>query len=239
MQPVLIVRAEPAAGETAHGLEELGYRVVRFPLFEFRRTGVTIPEGEYCAVALTSNNAVRALRELGWKPGNPDLPVYCIGPRTEEAAREYGLTNVRSFHGERNQMVRAIREDHAGTKTPLLYPAAKDRAFDLSSVLAQDGIQTRLVEIYVMERTRPSRDAFLKALAEVENGAIFVHSRRTADYLAELINQSNVANLVSGIVFVCISKQASEPLSTIKVGKLLVADESNEKAMIALLAGEQ
>ena len=95
MLPVLILRPEPGAGETARRGAELGLTVITVPLFRVAPRPWTVPDpGQHDALLLTSANAVRhagsGLAALA------ALPAYAVGAATARAAEAAGLPIART-----------------------------------------------------------------------------------------------------------------------------------------------
>lgn len=103
---ILVIRPEPGASATAARAEALGLEVVKAPLFEARAMAWEKPEGRFDAVAMTSAQAAR----LGG-PGLAALralPLWAVGARTAEAAREAGFLHVHVAGGDAEQLFAAM-----------------------------------------------------------------------------------------------------------------------------------
>lgn len=90
MIPLLILRPQPGANETARRAAAHGLRCVVHPLFVIRPVAFTIPDlGAFDVLVLTSANAVREARrdiaELA------TLPLAVVGRETARAAEAAGL----------------------------------------------------------------------------------------------------------------------------------------------------
>ena len=75
-------------------------------------------------MAVTSANALRALDRQGATATYCHLPLYAVGDRTAEVARELGFTRVRSAGGDFGDLVDLLV--HSGIGGPILYPAPRD-----------------------------------------------------------------------------------------------------------------
>ncbi len=89
---VLVTRPLHRAKETAAKLQALGHDAETWPLMETAPCPWALPTGDFDALALTSAEAPR-LAGAGLA-GFADLPAYCVGGRTAEAARAAGLRDV-------------------------------------------------------------------------------------------------------------------------------------------------
>lgn len=94
MNPLLILRPQPGADETAARARALGLDAIVAPLFEVRALRWTPPPAtEFDAVMLTSANAAR--RAGAGLAGFLGLPCYAVGEATAAAAVDAGFTDVR------------------------------------------------------------------------------------------------------------------------------------------------
>lgn len=93
MKPLLVLRPEPGASATAAKAADLNLDVVVISLFEVRpRDWEPVAVSRYDAVFLTSANALKYA-------GNDmsallDLPAFCVGTATAQAATTAGFSNI-------------------------------------------------------------------------------------------------------------------------------------------------
>ena len=89
MRPIVVLRPEPGASETAARARQLGLDAIAIPLFRVEPLDWTVPDPSALdGLLLTSANAVRhSGRRLEELRG---LPVYAVGQATAAAARRAG-----------------------------------------------------------------------------------------------------------------------------------------------------
>ncbi|MEO5641035.1 MAG: uroporphyrinogen-III synthase, partial [Sphingomicrobium sp.] len=91
MRPLVLLRPEPGAGESAATAAALGLTVLREPLFELVRVPWRVPDAtQFDALLMTSANAA-----LLGGPGLErlhELPVHAVGSATAKAARAVGFS---------------------------------------------------------------------------------------------------------------------------------------------------
>ena len=88
---MLVTRPDPDASDTAARLGALGIEGVPCPLLVHETLAVGLPEPKgFAALAVTSANALRALDERGALTRYLELPVYAVGDRTADVARDLG-----------------------------------------------------------------------------------------------------------------------------------------------------
>ena len=93
MRPVIILRPEPGASETAARARKLGLQPRLCPLFEARPVSWDAPPPErFDALLMTSAQAAR----LGGSQlvRYQALPAYAVGSATAQAMAEHGFANV-------------------------------------------------------------------------------------------------------------------------------------------------
>jgi len=230
---VLVTRPQPDASRTAAYLEGLGYQVVVDPLlFVEPSPARDLPPGPFSALAVTSANAARIagatveLKELR------SLPLYAVGARTADAAREAGFENVEGADGEAAALARLIaRELPVGSR--VLHLAAEERAQDLGVLLAPAKIAVEVFALYRM-RAAESFGATAAAMSSGKLDAVMHFSPRSAATFVAIAERHGLAGSVRRLRHLCISQAAAAPLIAIGA-KVEVAAEPREDAMAALL----
>lgn len=93
MKPLLVLRPQPGADETAGRAVAQGLAPLVIPMFEVRAVPWSIdPTTPYDAVFITSSNGLKFIyNNLNLLEG---LPILCVGEATAEAARRAGLSDV-------------------------------------------------------------------------------------------------------------------------------------------------
>ena len=123
MRPILIVRPEPGASDTARRVRALGLDARCMPLFRIEPIAWAAPyAANFDALLITSANAVRhagaGLAALA------KLPCYCVGDATAAAARAAGLKVAETGNGEARALVDCMTS--CGHRK-LLWLTGKDR----------------------------------------------------------------------------------------------------------------
>ena len=143
-----------------------------------------ICRGGWGAVIVTSANAPAAIAGNPARAALINLPVFAVGRRSAEAAREAGFSDVSSAGGDLRDLVRTIVARRADAKAPLLYLAGEDRAADLVGELVMHGIAAEMRVVY-RAATAPFPSALIAALQGGEVDAVLHFSKRSAEnYLA-------------------------------------------------------
>lgn len=176
MRPVIILRPEPGASETAARARKMGLQPRLCPLFEARPVSWDAPPPErFDALLMTSAQAAR----LGGSQlvGYRALPTYAVGSATAQAMAEHGFANVVSGDQDGSAIAARIAADghrrllHLGGTTLAPIEAGQ--------------LSIERVAVYTIG-ARPQTQAQLDPL--LEPGAILlVHSPRAGANLAEMI----------------------------------------------------
>lgn len=230
---MLVTRPEPDASETAARLAALEIEPVLAPLLEFLPLTVRLPPpGGFAAMAVTSANALRALDRLGMTAGYRHLPVFSVGDRTAEAARQLGYASVTSAGGDFGALVELLA--HTGIGGPILYPAPREPTADLARSLAPFGILVITAEVYAMALAPLLDPLILGALDHGEIAAALFYSRRTAAHFVTLAEGRIGPRARRGLGVLCISEMVAEPLIDAHFVRVGLAEQSSERAMMGL-----
>jgi uroporphyrinogen-III synthase len=229
---VLVTRPMPDGERTAASLRARGYDVLAAPLMQVKPIAADLG-GDWSAVIISSANAVRALdaTQIGLLS---KLPLFAVGQRSAEAAREAGFTNVRSANGDADDLIRLVATSHADKAATYLYLAGEDRAADVEGELAKRGIKARTVIVY-QNVTQAYPPELVDALRNSEIGVVLHFSRRSAENYMNGAKTAGLEQVALAPTHFCLSAQVAEPLRAAGVGQIAVAPEPNEAALLAIL----
>ena len=181
---ILILRAGEDAERTARDVSARGHEPLVLPTETVRRLDAPPPPAtDVRAFAATSARAVPAL--ASHFTGDP-RPVFAVGARTGDAAREAGFADVRVAVGDAEALAQLIAASCPPAGGPILYAAGIPRTKTLETALQRTGIVFRVWEVYETRRRRPERAEVEVALAEGPPDAVLVLSAGQAEALAEL-----------------------------------------------------
>ena len=227
---IIVTRPQADGERTATVLEALGHDVLVAPLMRIEPVAVALA-GTWSAIVITSANALQAAAA----PELKSLPVFAIGSRTAEAARQAGFAVVSAANGDTKDLVRLIAARSAGAKAPLLYLAGEDRAGDLVAELATQGIRAQMKIVY-RAVAEPFPTVLAAALEAGDVDAVLHFSRRSAELFIQGAKASGVAGPAEDVRHLCLSAQVAEPLAG--ASRIAVAPRPEEAALIALLRAQ-
>ena len=230
----LVVTRPQADGErTAAALRAHGHEVLVAPLLRVEPAAADL-SGTWGAVIITSANAPLAIA------GNPAckilfrLPMFAVGRRSADAAREAGFTDVTSAGGDVRDLVRLIAERHADAAAPLLYLAGEDRAADLVGELVVHGIAAEMRVVY-RAVAAPFPPELIAALQAGEVDTVLHFSKRSAENYLAGAAKAGVAGEALAVRHICLSAQIAASLANAGAGRITIAPRPDEAALIASL----
>jgi uroporphyrinogen-III synthase len=227
---IVVTRPQADGERTATVLEALGHEVLVAPLMRIEPVAFALA-GTWSAIVITSANALQAAAA----PELKSLPVFAVGPRTAEAARQAGFAVVSAAKGDTKDLVRLIVARSAGAKAPLLYLAGEDRAGDLVAELATQGIRAQMKIVY-RAVAEPFPTVLAAALDAGDVDAVLHFSRRSAELFIQGAKASGVAGPAEDVRHLCLSAQVAEPLAG--ASRIAIAPRPEETALIALLRAQ-
>ncbi len=122
-----------------------------------------------------------------------------------------------------------------GAAAPLLYLAGSDRARDLGADLAPHGIAVRTVEIYRAHAAEELPAEIVAALRASDIDGVLHFSRRSCEIFVQCAERAGVVAAALRPIQFCISAQAAEPLARAGAGKIRIAVQPEEDALVALI----
>ena len=232
---VLVTRPEPGASATATALRAAGFDPVIASLSEI----TTLPVdgdthiGNVDAVAVTSANALRHApqRLLASLAG---LPLFAVGEATSAAATAAGFRDVVTGPGDAEGLAGLVR-DRMPVGSTVLYLCGKVRRPDFEQGLKSAGLTTPVLETY--DTRKPASDAAFLRIVEASSPflAVLLHSSEAARALSGIMSQRDVATVLTDALIVVISTRAAAPLRDVLAGRIRVAREPTDAAMISVL----
>jgi len=192
---VLIVRAQPGAGETAARAAALGLEPVVAPIFKVGAAPWDVPAERFDAVIFTSAQAPRL--GGGGLAAFTGLPCYAVGETTAAAARAAGFADVKVGTGDADALLDVMIADRVGRALHLC--GREHKALD-----GRGPAITRRV-VYTAQAIAPLPDAAVSAL---RGGALaLLHSPRGAAHFAQLVDAARIAR--AGVRIAAISPAAA------------------------------
>lgn len=235
MKRVLITRAQPAAHRTARNVKAAGFEPVEMPLFEVHDLGVALPDERFDGVIFTSSNAANVMAARHFKVGDRYSTAYCVGKRTAEAVRDLGFQSIVCADGDAARLAERICNVVSDRPLRLLYLAARDRSFDIGSVLAEAGIEMVEVMLYEVKPCHPDAQVLEDVRRWIRGGFVLGYSRQSALHTATVLWEDIGTPSDLKVSLVAISQSVAQTVLKYPWQDVYVAHEPNEKAMLERL----
>ena len=231
---VVVTRPQPQGERTASALAARGHDVWEVPLMRVEPVAADL-SGTWGAVVVTSANAPAAITGNPARTALLALPLFAVGHRSGDAAKEAGFRNVTSAGGDVRDLIQLLRERKADAAAPLLYLAGADRAADLVAALAGHNIAADMRVVY-RAVTAPFPDELVAALeAGGDVQAVLHFSRRSAENYVAGAQAAGVAEQAMTVRHYCLSAQVAEPLKAAGAARIAIAPRPDEAALIELV----
>jgi uroporphyrinogen-III synthase len=231
---LLVTRPDPQGEQTAGLLRAQGHEVIVTPLLHIETLNADLGVGPWTAIAVTSANAIRAISAHRRRGEILNLPMFVVGQRTAQEAREAGFVNGVSADGDAGDLA-ALISANLKAGSVLLYLAGEDRAGDLAAALAPAGISLRTVVVYRAVAAATLPDNVLGRLAAgTIDGVLHFSQRSAATFVAAAQAGKGWDNSLKCHHF-CLSMQVAEPLIRAGAKHIHVAASPDEAAVLDLV----
>lgn len=233
---IVLTRARENADRSAAALAARGYEVVIAPVLEIAPTGPALDAAGHDALIATSAHAF-----TGWGARLEDeradalaLPLYAVGGRTTQAARQAGFRNVRiAPEGDAASLVDLIRLT-APPGARLLHLAGRDR----KSVVEDELSAAFRLDVVTVYEARAVPALTPQAVAALRAGPCLVlhYSARSARLFLDLAAQAGLDPCRAGLLHGALSEDVARSLKEAGARIALIAETPDEASLFAALA---
>lgn len=234
---VVLTRPQEDSERTAAALRARGHDVLIAPLLRVEPVNAEL-RTNWGGVIITSANAAAAVFAHPARDGLIKLPVFAVGQRSADAARQAGFSDITTAGGDVRDLMRTVVACRADAKGPLLYLAGEDRSGDLLGDLTVRGIAVELAVVY-RAAAAPFSQPLIAALKAGEVDAVLHFSKRSAESYLAGADVAGVATPALAVRHFCLSEPVAGPLRSAAAGRIAVANRPDEAAMIELLESAQ
>lgn len=238
MKTVVITRTRPDADALAARIEAMGYRALTEPMLTVKATHAPTPHDPMCVEGLvvTSAQALRHLNTLVREVAFLHKPLYAVGPRTAQLARDRGWVNVHDGGGDVKALGDFLKSrKEIGPSSRLLHICGRDIAQDTRATLAAvPGIILDWI-VYETEGASGFSQDFLEALRTGAIHAVLFYSTRAAAVFAQNVQTYIRDQSLNQIKLLCLAPSMIESLATLHSGGTYAASRPEEDAILALL----
>lgn len=241
LRRVLVTRPEPGATATVGRLAEMGFLPLKLPLHETLPLPVQpiLPLEGIVATAVPSASAIRhAPRPLIERLAA--LPCFAVGAATAKVAREAGFLDVVEAQGDAESLAATIIAH--GPDGRIAYLCGRVRRPVFQKRMAYAGIAVLAIETYDTVEIGHAAGAMTEALGGEHVDYALVYSANAAAFLARIAAMDELKGRFASTTLVCISPRVAEAAAgaggKIAAGKIIVAAEPAEHAMLTMLRGD-
>ena len=238
---ILVTRPEPDNTTTVAALRRMGHDVLSAPMLRFEPVALQDdPDTHYGAVIVTSANALRAIAGQAGLPVLLDLPLFAVGDKTADAARDAGFAKVFSADGDAAALRDLIASKKGTAKRlksgdPLLYLAGADLARDLAGELGARGFTVVTQTTYRMAPIESLPRDIVDAFSAGKISAVLHYSRRSARAFIEAARAGGVEISALSLPQCCLSDAVAAIVRDAGATRVTVARTPDETALFALL----
>lgn len=232
-EPVLLLtRPEPASRRFLQELEKAAgsdLAAVISPLMQTRFFDAGLPDA--AEIVFTSEMAVFAVARL---TASRSARAWCVGGRTEAAARAAGFRTV-TGPGTAAGLAAALAKCRPGRQ--VFCPRARQQSFDMAAALKLAGIDTISVTVYEQVPDRPTAEA-LASLNRSAPVLLPLFSRRSAHLACAAFPDHRAPLLIAAL-----SDQVAAAAECLNPARIAVAKTPASAAMVdvvlKLLRGDE
>jgi uroporphyrinogen-III synthase len=236
---VLVTRPQPDNEATAAALRAKGLDVLLAPMLRFEPVAFhDDADARYGAVIVSSANAIRAI-EAHLTGRLLALPLFAVGERTAEAARNAGFQKIAVAAGNaealRDLIVASVRAKTLKKASTLLYLAGADLAGDLAGELGQRGFSVVTHTTYRMIPVLSLPQEVCDAFAANRIEAVLHYSRRSARAFVDAVRAAGVEISALAIPQCCISDAVASVVRDVGATQVMVARAPDENGLFEAL----
>lgn len=225
MTRILITRPTPDAARTAAAFERSGFETRILPMMTISLRSVAAPPILPQAIAVTSANGVRAYAAQSWAS---DVPVFCVGPASADAARHARLTVAGVAGASVESLAQVIADKAIG---PVLHIRGADAAGDLCASLSARGKTADALVLYDAIPTTALPSDFEDWMAASAVG-VTLFSPRTARLFAQLVAHRDGGASLHHATALCLSPAVAEAARSLSFRHFRTATAPTEDALI-------
>lgn len=235
MKKILITRPADVSLEFAGKIHDQGFEAVISPMLRPKalENVIFMERMAEDGFIFTSPRAVKYFADIG-DHINKKLPVYCVGPKTEDAARNAGFQDIRTGSGGGQELAALLVKEYPnGAK--MLHPCGEFVEDGFYKTLKDRNIEVAPLVVYTMEPIDKMTEDTLCELRTDDVLAAVFFSTRTAENFNHLVKLHGVGDHLAQMQAVCISKKVAEALDGDEWQNVIVSDRMNEAALLKSL----
>ncbi len=234
---LVITRPRPDAEHLARRIETLGHDALTAPVMDMRWHRVNPPDpARLSGLIITSRNALRGLEKNHDLAPYADLPLFAVGRKSAEAAKNRGFSQVFEAAGRAPDLLPLItRHFTAPPHAPLYHPGGRKLAFDLAPGLQREGIGLTRQIVYETVALDTLPPALVSSLETATVDGVLLLSPRTARLFGALVTKQGLAHHFSTVSSLCLSPNVAAAAHDLPWRKTLIAPRPDLDSLLDLI----
>lgn len=206
---ILVTRPRADCEDMKQALTAAGHDVLISPLLEIKPEPVpVISSANLEGLVITSQNALRSLASSPQLSGLTQIPLFAVGPRTGQVARDMGFSQIIEGPGTGRELAEIISARGLPPGGRIVHLAGDTLAFDMQSAMSARGYRAETIRCY---RSVPATKFTSETETAIQQGRIDIvtlMSPRTARTFVALIKSAGLEEQARSLSFACISEAA-------------------------------
>lgn len=229
---ILITRPLIDATRLAGHLKEQGHKTILSPVLDIQPldADLSVTDDAY-ALIFTSLNGVRHAED---RIAGRTHPVFTVGYRTAEAAREAGWSDITSADGDAVALADLILKQVDAKNGPLVHLCGQEHKESLAQTLKDAGFTIHSIPVYVARPVSHMTDEAKSAFQGGDISLVLLYSPRSAQQFRVQLKAAAMEHILSNIAAGCLS-----PAVAAKAGEgwdfKIVAQTPDENALFDAL----
>ena len=229
---ILITRPREEAEDFARELEAEGLTCLIEPMLEIEPVSFEIPAiSDFQALIFTSANA---LKIFGDHAALRTMPIYVVGPNTQNIAKELRFEDIHSAPTAA-ELAECIKRGVGDKSRVLLHVRGRDTSYDMAEDLESDGYSVESLVVYEAEKRTVLSEVGSNAIRNSDISAVTFFSKRTAESFMACAEKANLGNDLNHIKALCISDSVVKCVQPEKWQEAYAAEAPDRAGMITLI----
>lgn len=232
---VIVTRPEPGLSETMAAVADAGWLPLASPALVVQRHMLRLSQKLPAAILLTSGQAVSAAVAAAQQAKALNIPVYAVGDRTAQRARDAGFTYVKSADGDARALVLLLQTHQQPEQGSLLLCSGAGQGVELAAWCRQVGFKVVRRVVYAAKPIQHINAQTCTAIQAAKVAVVlFFSAESAASWLAALpdAEQKLLAAQASAVV---ISGRVAQVLRAAGWQNIRVADHVSAAAVLDAL----
>lgn len=220
---VLLIRSQEDVLSMEMKLKAKGLEVSHYPLFKPQFFPIPLLKDPQ-AFIITSKNAIRALK------GSDHLkkiPLYTVGDKTADLAKDFGFLDVTSASGTSDDLIQLILQRVPRNQGVLWHLSGEDVKGNIIESLNCEGFEAKRQIVYRIEDVTDFPPSLCTELKRQFITHVIFCSPRTTSMFINLLKKQKLEKKACHITSLCLSKDIKEKASGLQWKEIWVSPNPN------------